>query len=218
MEKKELKKVMRTEFDKSLKDLGFHRKKEGVYVRVCENVVHNISFEFGSIGFTCTVAMQPLYIKVGTPSIFLHLSFGNRLSRFKVVQKEWWPYEEPMKGISEIKELLNKNGLPWFSEYGTPEGITDFISNGKVEEYGLWFDKFHQQQYLGFSLLYTGNISEGLQALQVMLSEISDSAVEFMLEYKMQMGNFIEKISEYPNDTKRFLDDIVQENRAALKV
>jgi len=218
MEKKELKKAIRIEFDKPLKESGFYRKKEGVYIRVNENIIHNITFEFGSIGFTCWVAMQPLYIKEYTPAISLHLTFGSRLSRFNTFQKEWWPYGEPMKGISEIKKLLYKNGLPWFDQYGTPRGVIDFISSGKVKEYGLWFRRIFQQQYLGFSLLYVGDTEEGIKALQSMLGEISESAVEFVLEYKKQMGDFIKQISENPNATKRIMDEIVQGNRLALKV
>jgi len=218
MDKKELKKTIRAEFGKYLAELGFYRKREGVYIRICENVIHNISFEFGSIGFTCVIAMQPIYIKVGTPSIFLHLTFGSRLSRFRIIQKEWWSYDEPKKGIVEIKELLNKNGFPWFDQYGTPRGVIDFISGGKVEEYGLWFDKFHQQQYLGFSLLYIGQIEKGIRALQAMCNEISENAVEFMKEYKIQINSFIDMITKDPNSLRTALDDIVQENRAALKI
>lgn len=216
MDKKELRKLIRAEFDEFLKDLDFTRKSEGVYVKINENIIYNISFELGSIGFTCAVAMQPLYIKDHTP--VLSLSFGNRLSRFKIVQREWWPYNEPVKGIAEIKELLNKNGLPWFKQYGTSEGIIDFISNGKIKEYGFWFNEFHQQQYLGFSLLNSGRTDEGIKSLQDMLNEIKNGAVEWMKEYKMQTIELIDRIKECPDDIKMIFDNIVQENRIALKI
>jgi len=110
-----LKKLIKLEFEEFLGTFGFSRKLDGVYIKIHESIVHNITFELGSIGFTCAVAMQPLYIKDHVETTVLHLTFGNRLSRFNTVQKEWWSYDEPMKGIAEIKELLSKNGLPWAS-------------------------------------------------------------------------------------------------------
>ena len=116
MDRKELKKLIKAEFGRWLKDLGFSRKGENMHLKIHENIIQNISFEFGSIGFTCVVAMQPLYIKDHAKTTFLHFSFGKRLSRFKIVQREWWSYEEPEKGIAETKKLLTINGLPWFEE------------------------------------------------------------------------------------------------------
>ena len=216
MDKKELKKLIKTEFGGFLKELGFSKKSEGVYIKINNNIIQNITFELGSIGFTCSIAMQPLYIKDHT--IVLGLSFGNRLSRFKVIKREWWPYEESAKGIAEIKELLIKNGLPWFEKYGTSKGIAEFISNGKIQDYGLWFDEFHQKQYLGFSLLYSGYISEGIKSLNNMLNEISENAVEYMKEYKMHIVKLLDRIKENPDDVINIFDDIIRENRLSLKI
>jgi hypothetical protein len=218
MDKKELRKLIRSEFDVFLKGSGFSRRREGVYVRVIEDVIHNISFEMGSIGFTCAVAMQPLYVKEHKATAFLQLTFGNRLGRFKVTRNEWWPYDEPEKGLAEIKRLLNENGLPWFERYGTPEGIIDFITSGKVEEYGLWLNRYHQNRYLGFSLLYIGRTEEGIRALRDMLGEIGGEAVEWMQGYKTQIMEFIDEIGECPDKGVEAFDNIVRDNRIALKI
>ena len=218
MDKKELKRLIRAEFDSSLKELGYLKKGETAYIKLFENIIRNITFELGSTGFTCWVAMQPLYVKEYTPSVYLHLSFGKRLSRFRVVKREWWPYDDATRGILEIKELLEKNGLPWFDQYGTPEGIVKFISHGKVDQYGIWLDRFDQQQYLGFSLLYLGRTNYGVRVLKRMLKGIGKDSADFIKDYRTQINQLIERIEEHPEDVKKILDDIVQENRAALKI
>ena len=218
MDKKYLKKLIKKEIGEYLMGAGFSRHKESVYIKIRESIIYNISFSFGSIGFTCTVAMQPLYVNGFQDKAFLHITFGSRLSRFKIVQKEWWTYDEPEKGVSEIKELLIKNGLPWFKQYGTPEGIIEFIQNGKVEEYGLKFNTYQQKQYLGFSLLYTGSIEDGISALEVMLDGIKEDAVDWIKDYKMRIIELICRVEKDPVSAKIILDDIVQENRIALKL
>ena len=217
--KKLTKKMVAGEFGYFLTDKGFVRHKSNVYIRISDqHIIQNITFEFLPSGFTCAVAIQPLYIYDHEASTFLHLTFGNRIGRLKVVQSELWQYDENVKGIAEIKELLSKNGLPWFEQYATPEGIIDFISNGKVKAYGLWLNEFFQKQYQGFSLLYTGHIDEGIQSLQDMLGEISESAVAFMKEYRIQVIELIDKVKENPDDVTSIFYDIIRKNRIALKV
>jgi len=218
MDKKLIKKLIKNEFGEFLHTEGFVSKSETLFLKVTpDNVLHIINFDLGSIGFTCAIAMQPLYTFEHTKVV--SLSMGERLSRFRIVQKEWWSYDEPEKGVSEIKELLIKNGLPWFEQYGTPFGIVEFIATGKVKEYGLkLFDSFHQKQYLGFSLLYTGRIDEGIKCIYELISEISDTAAEFILTYKGQLVDLITQIKNQPDKTLIIIDDIVKENKRCLKI
>ena len=218
MDKKELRKMLRAEFGVFFFESGFCMYNKDTYLKINENILYNVTFEIGSIDFTCAIAMQPLYIKDHSSTTFLHLTFGNRLSRFRVAQREWWSFDEPLKGIGEIKELLSRNGLPWFDQYGTPEGIVEFISQGKAMEYGLWLYSFFLKQYLGFSLLYTGHIGEGIQALEDMLSEIKEDAVEWLHEYKSQMTEMTGRIMNHPNDVKLVFDKIIRENKNVLKI
>ena len=213
------KKMISDEFNGLLKDNGFIKYESNVYIKVSADIIQNITFELPPVGFTCAIAMQPLYIKDHAETTFLHLTFGNRLSRFKIIQKEWWSYDDPIRGITEIRELLNINGFPWFRQYGTPDGIIDFMTKEKLQEYGfIAFREFHQKKYLGFSLLYTGHIDEGIQSLQDMLNEITENAVEWMKEYKRQIIELIDRIIENPSDIKRIMENIIQENRIALKI
>ena len=212
-----MKKLIRAEFDAYLKEQGFLRKAEGQYLKICRNIICNITFELGSIGFTCAVAMQPLYVMDYMPII--HISFGNRLSRFNVIQREWWSYDEPEKGIADIKSLLERNGIPWFNKYCSPEGIVNFITGGKAKEYGIfWFDTYNEQKYLGFSLLYIGQTDEGIHALRVMLNEIHECAVGWMNEYKEQVEELIERINMHPEDIKRIIDDIIHNNKSSFNL
>lgn len=218
MDKKQLKKLIKSEFKEICNIHNFVPKSETLFLRVIDDsVIHIINFDLGSIGFTCTVAIQPLYTFEHTKVIALNM--GGRLSRFKIVQKEWWSYEQHENGIKEIKELLMKNGLPWFEQYGTPEGIIKFISSGKQKEYGLvGFDPFHQKQYLGFSLLFTGRIDEGVKCINDLIYEIKDNAADFMLSYKKQLIEFMDRIKNQPDKILEMLNNAIVENKSSLKI
>jgi len=217
--KKLTKKMIDIEFRDFLTDRGFLRYTKNVYLKVSNrNIIQNITFEYLSAGFTCVIAMQPLYIQDHNDvSTFLHLAFGSRIGSFKVFKTDFWPYDEYNEGVADIKKLLIKHGLPWFERYGTPEGITEFIASGKVKEYRLLsFNEFFQKQYLGFCLLYLGQIDKGLQSLQSMIGEISENASGFMIEYKHQIVKLIDALKNHPDDVTNILNDIIIKNRIAI--
>lgn len=218
MDKKELKKHIRNELKEVCKLYNFIPKSEVQYLRLTDdNVLHIINFDLGSIGFTCSVAIQPLYTLEHTNVVSLNM--GGRLSRFKIVQKEWWSYEEPEKGLKEILNLLMLNGLPWFEEYGTAKGIIKFISSGKHKEYGLVsFDSFHQKKYLAFSLLFTGDMIEGAKYINDLIGEIKDNAADFMLSYKKQLLELSNTIKNEPEKVSEILNTAIIENKKSLKI
>lgn len=218
MDKKEVKKLIKAEFKDIINANGFIKKSDTLYIKNTDrNVLHIINFDLGSIGFTCSVALQPLYVIEHTKGI--SLTMGERLSRFKIVQKEWWSYEQPQAGIKEIKELLLKNGMTWFKDYGTPEGIIDFISTEKHKEYGfVMFTSFHRKRILGFSLLYTGRLDEGLKCINDLIDEIKENAANFMLLYKKQLIEFADKIKNQPDKIPEILNAAIIENKASLKI
>jgi len=217
MDKKVVKRLIKTEFKDIINENGFTKKSDTLYIKNTErNVLHIINFDLGSIGFTCSVALQPLYILEHTSGI--NLSMGERLSRLKIVQKEWWSYEQPENGIKEIKELLLKNGMPWFENYGTPEGIINFISTGVYKEYGfIGFNPFHQKKNLGFSLLYTGRLDEGVKCINDLINEIKDNAADFMLSYKKQLKELCDTIINQPDKIPEILNNAIIENKKGIK-
>ncbi len=218
MEKKEVKKLIKSEFKDIFCVNGFTKKSDTLYIKVTEsNVLQIINFDLGSIGFTCSVAMQPLYVIEHTQGI--NLTMGERLSRFKEIRKEWWPYEQLHDGIQEIKVLLLKNGIPWFEEYGTPEGIISFISTNKFKEYGfVAFNPFHQKKNLGFSLLYSGLFDEGVKCINDLKNEIKDNAADFMILYKKKLMEFSTAIINEPDKVSEILNAAVIENKKGLKI
>jgi hypothetical protein len=151
----------------------------------------------------------------------MHISFGGRLTRFRIMENDWFSYDEPDKGVVRFKELLIQNGLPWFDECGSPTGIAEFISKGKAIEYGLFhfrYNAYLKKKYLGFSLLYTGRIDEGIRQLGDMLNIITEKAEDWMHEYKVDVMKILDRIKENPKDARKILDDVAAQNRAKLKI
>ncbi|MDD3173814.1 MAG: hypothetical protein PHF63_09165 [Herbinix sp.] len=217
MDKRRIKKLIKKYFDELCSTNNFIAISDTLFLRIKGNVLHIINFDLGSTGLTCLVAMMPLYTLEHTLCVTLNM--GSRLSRFKTIQNEWWPYENIEQSLCDIMELLIKNGLPWFEQYGTPEGIINFIKINKKEEYGLVsFDLFHQKKYLGFSLLYLGGVEEGIRCLEDMISEIKDNAAEFMLIYKKQLRDLVNTIKSHPNKISETLDAYIYDNALTLRL
>jgi hypothetical protein len=220
-DRKYLRNLIKSEFKGFLAERGFFAKTEKDFFRVTpENVLHMVLFEFLSNGFTCVVAMIPLYV-FEHERIGMHIGFGGRLTRFRIVEPDWFSYDEPDKGVARFKELLIQNGLPWFEKYGSPAGIAKFISKGKAIEYGILhfgYSQYEQKKYLGFSLIYTGRIKKGIRCLEDMLDGITEKAVDWMHEYKAEVIQIIDRIKENPKDARKILDDVAAQNRAKLKI
>jgi hypothetical protein len=216
-----LKKLIKSEFKGFLAEQGFFAKTDKFFLRITpENVLHMVLFEFLSNGFTCVVAMIPLYV-FEHERIGMHIGFGERLTRFRTMENDWFSYNEPDKGVARFKELLIQNGLPWFDEYGSPAGIADFISKGRAIEYGLFhfrYNAYLKKKYLGFSLLYTGRIDEGIRQLGDMLDIITEKAEDWMREYKADVIQILDRRKEKPKDARKILDDVAAQNRAKLKI
>jgi hypothetical protein len=73
----------------------------------------------------------------------------NEAKEAGTVGRPRWPYKQLQKGIEEIKELLLINGMPWFKNNGTPQGIIRFILTGKFKDYGfIAINPYHQKKIL----------------------------------------------------------------------
>jgi hypothetical protein len=120
MEKKELKKLIKSEFNDVREKYGFFLQTDTDFLRLTEhNVLNNICFELMDTGFTCDVAIQPLYVYEHTH--VLALDMGERLNKVKVNFVDDWNYNRAEESLQEIKYYLLKNGIPWFEKYGSPE-------------------------------------------------------------------------------------------------
>jgi hypothetical protein len=221
MDKKELKKLVKSETKDIRDQYGFFIQTDGVFLKLTgQNVLQNICFEFMPLDFICNVAIQPLYVYE-----YVHvfsLSMGSRLNKVKVLFVDDWSYERGEESLQEIKYYLLKNGMPWLEKYGSPEGIVNFILTDLKREYYKFgfhmFDSFQQKQYLGFSLLYLGRIKEGLFWLEELTKEITIESVDYLHKYKRDLLQIITTIRNNPEKTGDMLEGFIQENKKALKL
>lgn len=179
-------------------------------------VLHTIYFELTPYDFTCGVAIQPLYCFGHTKVVALDM--GERLSKFKEDLQDWWSYDSGEESLRQFKLLLIKNGIPWFEEYGTPEGIIDFIQRDKSKEYGIRsFSSFNKNTYLGFSLLYVGRIQQGIKVLEDEINKgVSPQAAGSWREYNKKLLEIINIIKKEPAKTTVYLQEFVKENKQAI--
>jgi len=219
VDRKEIRKLVKSHFWQLLKKEGYKKYKSSMFTKISkDNVLQIVYLEFGSIGFSCRIALQPLYIIKHIHGI--NLALGNRLTRFKMVGGEFWSYKDnPMEGIKKFEYLLFKNGLPWLEEYSNPRSIIKFIEKKEFNEYGLnLFWDYFQKQYQGFSHLYIGEIDKGVNCLRKMIGEISEDAVDFMHVYKKNIEKFIETIENKPELLPQILNDVIEDNKKEMKL
>ncbi len=159
MDRKIAKKKIRQMLKSFAQQHGFKNFKTNIIVRVHQDVLHSIVFEFDDVGFRCSLAIQPLY-KIANE---IHLTFGGRLYQFDNSLKKKWYYEDDEdeeKVACQIRESLEKYGFKWFEEAGSPRGIITFIESGKLYTPPLYLfgvTPMHKSLYLGYSYAYTGN-------------------------------------------------------------
>jgi hypothetical protein len=147
---------------------------------------------------------------------------GETVHRLNRTLPDWIDYEPAEENLMKTLDLLLTKGIPWLEQFGSAEGIIDFILKDQYSEYRRFgfhaFDSFFQKQYLAFSLLYIDRISEGLKTLEALPLEISESADESMQEYKRQLVNIIRTLKEAPGMTEAMLQGFVADNKKDLKI
>lgn len=220
IDKKKIYKLIRSVFAVFSQQNGFSFYKNYILVRIQSDILHTICFDFGVGGLTCDIAIQPLYI----PSEDIVLSFGNRISKFNVNLKERWSYgqtESAMeKSLVEIKELLEKNALPWFRETGHPQGIINFIENGSVNDQALilGLPDFLKRLYLGFSYLYQNEFKSGTMVLEGLEQILAEDSRLWAIRLKELSKNTRESVAISPDQVVEVLKQIAQETRQNLKL
>lgn len=200
------------------RNFSFH--KPLIMVRERTDVLHIINFDLGLAGFTCDIAVQPLYI----PEETLVLSFGNRISRFGVTMPERWEYGqtevEIEQGLQEIKMLLEKHALFWFDDVGTPDGIVSFIESGRVNNTNLivGFPPYLKNLYLGFSYLYNEQFNKGCEALQNTLQILRQDSRPWVEEVKRLSKNMFSLAKNEPEKIKTTLNEFTSYTKENLKL
>lgn len=191
MNKKIFKNIVRDTFSKMLLPFGFKMISDTLYTKLSQDrILYIVSFELGFEDFTCTVAMQPLYVFSYTDG--LNLSMGTRITRFKSNDREWFSYSDYKEGLAYIEKKLISDVFPWFDNFGTPQGIIQFITAEYQEDYGfILFNIFTQNLYIGFSYLYLKDLNNAIKYLALYTSSINDNAAAFILDHNNKIKGIV---------------------------
>lgn len=184
--KKEFKKHIQNLSKDFAQENNFMLYKRTCLIRIVNDIMHIISFDFPPSGMQCYIAIQPLYI----PEENIHFSFGERLNFFNSKVPGLWGIEKDrMKDdIMEIDHLLHENALSWFEKILSPIDLIDFI-NGQSFHI-IKCTPFLKNLYLGFSYLMIKKYELALNPLVTAL----DLTRDFIGIYKEKNKNLISNI------------------------
>lgn len=212
----EIKTIIKKIMTPFTKQYGFTFYKPTLLIREYKDTIHIINFDLGTAGFTCDIAIQPLYI----PSDTIDLSFGNRLSKFKAQLKERWPYEEIETSLAQVNELLVSNAIPWFNEVGTPNGIVSFLEKWRPDDFSIivGFPPASRYLYLGFSYLYIGNNKLADKALQTVFDRYKDDKRDWAIELKQIISILRELLKDRQEEIHLKLKEYIDNNCKNLRL
>jgi len=200
---------IKTIFDSFAKQNGFTFLKPLVLIRIQNDILHIISFDLSSGGFTCDVAVQPLFV----PSNNLVLSFGNRISRLGVCMPERWTYGDSeasiIKGLEEIRDLMTENGLDWFKCLNHPEGIVEYIESGKVADpqYIVAFAPHLRWLYLGFCYLWLGEMVKARMSLEELEKHLQNDQRPWVVQLRQLGKDYSIMAEQNPKQIPEKLDE-----------
>lgn len=220
MDKKALQKIIKDYFRIFAKKNNFVFYKPTILLKLCEDTLHIINFDLPSEGLNCNIAIQPLYI----PSDTITISFGNRLNHFKTKLPGIWGYSNDKsiieKDLSQVKDLLEVNALPWFNEVGRPEGIISFIESGSAEDTNIivGFPPASRNIYLGFSYLYTNKIGLAEKALIEVVEQFKQDNRAWVVQQKKMINNILILAKNEPNIISEKLNEYIRITKDNLKL
>lgn len=220
MDKKALQRIIKDYFTTFAKQYNFVFYKPTILLRVCDDTLHIINFDLPSEGLNCNIAIQPLYISSDTITI----SFGNRLNHFKTKLPGTWGYSNDKsiieKDLSQVKDLLEVNAMPWFNEVGRPEGIISFIESGSAEDINIivGFPPVIRSMYLGFSYLYTNKIGLAEKTLIEVVEQCKEDKRAWVVQQNEMINNILVLAKNEPNKISEKLNEYVRITKDNLKI
>ncbi len=219
MDKKTFNKLVKVTLKSFAKENDFKITKSTIFTRVLNDTLNVISFDYGKSGFTCDIAVQPLYIV----DEVINLSFGNRISRFDNNLKERWDYgteDDVEYSLCDIRKLLEDVALKWFEETGSPTGIIKFIEEGKANDpkYMVGFPPMQKSLFLGYSYAYIGDYQKSERVLSSLLNELDKDSRPWVNQIKEQVMLLKATFKESDDSVKTLLEDNIQETKKMLKV
>jgi hypothetical protein len=182
------------------------------YVRGFDSVLCTISFNPGSNGFACIMAVQPLVVSENGEIV---LSFGVTLSHYAKLGFERWHYgntkQETTKKIEECIEAIQKFGLSWLEKAGSEEGIVKYPEDGTVI-----CPPHLKSLYRGYCALHLGQIEKGVKWLQESIAYFKTLKYDYAEKRVLEMTEAINIAQNERSRLKAYLDSIVETSRQEL--
>jgi len=220
MDKKTLQRIIKKYFTTFAEINNFIFYKPTIMLRECNDTLHIINFDLPTEGFNCSIAIQPLYI----PSDSITISFGNRLNHFKAKLPGTWGYSSDKtiieKDLSQVKDLLEVNAMPWFDKVGSPEGIISFIESGAAEDTNIivGFPPALRNIYLGFSYLYINKIDLAEKPLLQVLEQYKEDKRGWVVQVKEMINSMLALAKDEPYKIREKLTDYIRITKYNLKL
>jgi hypothetical protein len=184
------------------------------YVKENDLVLQIITFNPGTIGFACDVAVLPLVVpRMGA----IALNFGVTLGHYAKLGFERWPYgdtkQETRQKIEECIEVIRKFGLPWLERTGSEEGIVKYpVDDGTLVHCQPQF----RNQYRGYCALHLGQIDKGIKWLQESIAYFKTLEYDYAKKRVQEMREVISIAQNERSRLKEYLDSIVEASRQEL--
>lgn len=188
--KKEDRKEFHKHIQKLSKDLAIENNfilyQRTFLIRIINDIVHIISFDFPPSGMQCYIAIQPLYI----PEEIIHFSCGRELNYLNTRLSGLWGREKEKmeEDIKEINYLININALSLFEQVSSPKDLINFINSKNFSL--IRCAPFLKNLYLGFSYLMIKDYEQAMNPLTTAL----DIAKGFTGIYKDKNENLLTDI------------------------
>jgi tetratricopeptide (TPR) repeat protein len=186
------------------------------YAKENDSVLSIVSFDPGTVGFTCVIAVQPLVVP--NREGVVALSFGVTLTYFGGLRFERWHYgntkQETEKNIQEAIDLLVKVGTPWLEKNGNEKAIVNYpINDGTL----LHCPPQIRNIYRGYCALHLGQIEKGVNWLKEAISYFEKIKQDWADEQVTELNEAIEMAKDgQSNRLKEYLDSIVKASRDAV--
>lgn len=214
-----LRKLIKVTFTAFARAHGFHFHSPRILVREREQILHIIDFDLGTAGFTCDVAIQPLFV----PDDVIVLSFGNRISQFKTVMRERWPYgeeEECKKGLEEIRLLLQRDALPWFDKVSSVSGMVAYLEEHDPYAERLRLTPWLKYLYMGFGYLGLKRYQEGVDLLRKVDDYFVSNKMQWdwVLRWKQLVEEMISLVSTDPELVEKRLAEYADYTRNKIGI
>lgn len=181
---------------------GFKLYQKTFALRIKNDLLQIVCFDFPPSGMQCHVAIQPLYI----PEDNINFTFGNLLNRFMINKPGLWGIDitKIEDDIREISKLLETYIIPWFDKVSSARSLIEYVNSRNIND--IRCPPYFTNTILGFSYLYINDFRNAKYVLNkrlelssnLILHSEREKLIQLMLSL-IDLGEY-EKIKELLND------------------